>query len=470
MNKRSFSLVCALLCFALLAVTAGGCGGSSSHRSSNESKFAAALSKIIDNFAETAEVAEEDGKLFNVVNDILAQYAGTSSSDTNGIVVNVLESIRTGSSTVTSASFSGTLGDVTFEQRVNVDLTGTHFTSDNGKLTRTDGNSDFQLSITSNDHTTVLTITPSTNSYWKANTLLSAVLNEYMESKNIDAPVTLLFNKVPATMNITLTYQDNTSNSTPLTLLSGTVSMTASGTDVYENTTREDKFDLNLILHALNKTTINAAGSLSNTANSDNTSYTVKANTKFGNLLNFNSTIVNKVNAQATKQSDAVTATVSEFEAKVYNNLLNFDLIGGGDSINLSKLIDLYNRGKSTTEAQAIANAADINEIIQDNEIYVNGNANSTMRAFAGYMAGYDHVRIGLVFHDKPLEEPKLIRDIVEETELKKIKTMLTKVYPNLLKLLQVSQNLSFLDLSAMGINIDQEFLQAIFNEIFDIN
>ena len=271
-------------------------------------------------------------------------------------------------------------------------------------------------------------------------------------------------------MNITLTYQDNTSNSTPLTLLSGTVSMTASGTDVYENTTREDKFDLNLILHALNKTTINAAGSRSNTANSDNTSYTVKANTKFGNLLNFNSTIVNKVNAQATKQSDAVTATVSEFEAKVYNNLLNFDLIGGGDSINLSKLIDLYNTGKSTTEAQAIANAADINEIIQDNEIYVNGNANSTMRAFAGYMAGYDHVRIGLVFHDKPLEEPKLIRDIVEETELKKIKTMLTKVYPNLLKLLQVSQNLSFLDLSAMGINIDQAFLQAIFNEIFDIN
>ena len=468
MNKRSFSLVCALLCFALLAVTAGGCGGSSSHRSSNESKFAAAFTKIIDNVKEVSDAADESKIFFNVANDILAQYSGKSSFDLNGIIVNVIDSIRTGSSTVTSASFSGTIGDVTFEQRVNVDLTGTHFTSANGKLTRTDGHSDFQLSITSNDHTTVLTITPSTNVYWKANTLLSTVLNKYMETNNIAWPTTLLFNKVPADMTLKLTYQDNTSNSTPITLLSGTVSMTASGTDVYENSTHTDSFNLNLTLPGLNRT-INVTGTLSNTANS-NTS-TVKANTKFGDLLSFSSTLINEVDSTAIGKKDAVDTTLTEFWTKLYNDLLNVDLIGDGGSINLTKLMDLYNTGSKTTEATAIANAAEINKIIQDNEIYVNGKENSTIRAFAGYMAeNYDHVRFGLVFNDKPLEEPKLLRDIIAEAEMKKIKTLLTKVYPNILKLLQVSQNLSFLDLSAIGINVDQAFLQAIFNEIFDIN
>ena len=465
MNKRSFSLVCALLCFALLVVTAGGCGGSSSHRSSNESKFAAAFTKIIDNVKEVSDAADESKIFFNVANDILAQYSGKSSFDLNGIIVNVIDSIRTGSSTVTSASFSGTIGDVTFEQRVNVDLTGTHFTSANGKLTRTDGHSDFQLSITSNDHTTVLTITPSTNVYWKANTLLSTVLNKYMKTNNIAWPTTLLFNKVPADMTLKLTYQDNTST---ITLLSGTVSMTASGTDVYENSTHTDSFNLNLTLPGLNRT-INVTGTLSNTANS-NTS-TVKANTKFGDLLSFSSTLINEVDSTAIGKKDAVDTTLTEFWTDIYNDLLNVDLIGDGGSINLTKLMDLYNTGSKTTEATAIANAAEINKIIQDNEIYVNGKENSTIRAFAGYMAeNYDHVRFGLVFNDKPLEEPKLLRDIIAEAEMKKIKTLLTKVYPNILKLLQVSQNLSFLDLSAIGINVDQAFLQAIFNEIFDIN
>ena len=224
--------------------------------------------------------------------------------------MNVIDSMRTGSSTVTSASFSGTIGDVTFEQRVNVDLTGTHFTSANGKLERKDGQSDFQLSITSNDHTTVLTITPSTKVYWKANTLLSTVLNKYMEKNNIAWPTTLLFNKVPADMTLKLTYQDNTSNSTPITLLSGTVSMTASGTDVYENSTHTDSFNLNLTLPGLNRT-INVKGTLSNTANS-NTSYTVKANTKFGDLLSFSSTLLNEVDSTAIGKKDAVACVKTQ--------------------------------------------------------------------------------------------------------------------------------------------------------------
>ncbi|MBQ6909196.1 MAG: hypothetical protein IJQ29_03705, partial [Synergistaceae bacterium] len=257
MSKRKFNFVLVVFVLALFALTAGGCGGSSHHSSTSQmERFADTFGEIVDRMQEIASIASSDSAIMAAVQDIIPLY---NSSNDQGVIYNIFKSITQQDIVLTSGL------ETPFNARANFDITKWHFKYENGKLADgypTNNNSDFQIEVTSGDHTTTLTLTNSGSmSYWKSNAQMSYILSGIAQKAGyISSDVTvLLFNKVYSDINIKLDYKASSSASS-VNLLTGTLSFSSDKTDVYPQTPRTTSYKLTITIPGLDNEKLNITG------------------------------------------------------------------------------------------------------------------------------------------------------------------------------------------------------------------
>jgi len=460
MSKRNFNFVLVVFVLALFALTAGGCGGSSHHSSTSQmERFADTFGEIVDRMQEIASIASSDSAVMAAVQDIIPLY---SVSNDQGVIYNIFKSLTQQDIVLTSGL------ETPFNARANFDITKWHFKYENGKLADgypTKDNSDFQIEVTSGDHTTTLTLTNSgSTSYWKANAQMSYILSGIAQKAGyISSDVTvLLFNKVYSDINIKLDYKASSSASS-VNLLTGTLSFIADKTDVYPQTPRTTSYNLTITIPGLDNEKLNITGTrvVTNPSSSVMRTDADLSLTKNGeNFFSFNAGI------DATSSSGKASIKLNELIAKLTDKLALDMGATSSNQINISKLLDLYTTGTSASESEVESNAEAINKLVSP-RVYIKNKLNSYIRAFAGTLGNYYHVRLGHEFIDDMGEIYKL-KEIVDEDDWADLQQILKKLLPQIRVITGLMQNISGESGdSVIGVNLSQEIIQLLMQHFF---
>lgn len=461
MSKRKFNFVLVVFVLALFALTAGGCGGSSHHSSTSQmERFADTFGEIVDRMQEIASIASSDSAIMAAVQDIIPLY---NSSNDQGVIYNIFKLVRP-----QDIDFNFNASQGNFNARMNYDLTKMHFKYENGKLADgypTKDNSDFQIEVTRGDHTTTLTLTNSgSKSYWKANAQMSYILSGIAQKAGyISSDVTvLLFNKVYSDINIKLDYKASSSASS-VNLLTGTLSFIADKTDVYPQTPRTTSYNLTVTIPGLDNEKLNITGTrvVTNPSSSVMRTDADLSLTKNGeNFFSFNAGI------DATSSSGKASIKLNELIAKLTDKLALDMGATSSNQINISKLLDLYTTGTSASESEVESNAEAINKLVSP-RVYIKNKLNSYIRAFAGTLGNYYHIRLGHEFIDDMGEIYKL-KEIVDEDDWADLQQIIKKLLPQIRVITGLMQNISGESGdSVIGVNLSQEIIQLLMQHFF---
>ena len=462
MSKRKFNFVLVVFVLALFALTAGGCGGSSHHSSTSQmERFADTFGEIVDRMQEIASIASSDSAIMAAVQDIIPLY---NSSNDQGVIYNIFKLVRP-----QDIDFNFNASQGNFNARMNYDLTKMHFKYENGKLADgypTKDNSDFQIEVTSGDHTTTLTLTNSGSmSYWKSNAQMSYILSGIAQKAGyISSDVTvLLFNKVYSDINIKLDYKASSSASS-VNLLTGTLSFSSDKTDVYPQTPRTTSYKLTITIPGLDNEKLNITGKrvVTNPSSSVMRTDAELSLTKNGeNFFSFNAGI------DATSSSGKASIKLNELIAKLTDKLV-LDLgATSSNQIDVSKLLSLYNTGTDASETEVINNADAINALTST-KVYVKNKLNSYIKAFAGTLGNYYHIRLGHQFVDDSLGVIYKLKEIVDEDDWANLQQIIKKLLPQIRVITGLMQNISGESGdSVIGVNLSQEIIQLLMQHFF---
>ncbi|MBQ9896345.1 MAG: hypothetical protein IJM40_03410 [Synergistaceae bacterium] len=462
MSKRKFNFVLVVFVLVLFALTAGGCGGSSHHSSTSQmERFADTFGEIVDRMQEIASIASSDSAIMAAVQDIIPLY---NSSNDQGVIYNIFKLVRP-----QDIDFNFNASQGNFNARMNYDLTKMHFKYENGKLADgypTSNNSDFQIEVTNGSHTTTLTLTNSgSTSYWKANAQMSYILSEVAQKAGyISSDVTvLLFNKVYSDINIKLDYKASSSASS-VNLLTGTLSFSSDKTDVYPQTPRTTSYKLTITIPGLDNEKLNITGKrvVTNPSSSVMRTDADLSLTKNGeNFFSFNAGI------DATSSSDKASIKLNELIAKLTDKLALDMGATSSNQINISKLLDLYNTGTSASESEVESNAEAINKLVSP-RVYIKNKLNSYIRAFAGTLGNYYHIRLGHQFVDDSLGVIYKLKEIVDEDDWANLQQIIKKLLPQINVITGLMQNIvSDSGDSVIGVNLSQEIIQLLMQHFF---
>ena len=462
MSKRKFNFVLVVFVLALFALTAGGCGGSSHHSSTSQmERFADTFGEIVDRMQEIASIASSDSAIMAAVQDIIPLY---NSSNDQGVIYNIFKLVRP-----QDIDFNFNASQGNFNARMNYDLTKMHFKYENGKLADgypTSNNSDFQIEVTNGSHTTTLTLTNSgSTSYWKANAQMSYILSEVAQKAGyISSDVTvLLFNKVYSDINIKLDYKASSSASS-VNLLTGTLSFSSDKTDVYAQTPRTTSYNLTITIPGLDNEKLNITGThvVTNPSTSSmRTDADLSVSKNGEDFFSFNAGM--DVSASS---SGSASIKLNELNTKLTDKLV-LDLgATSSNQIDVSKLLSLYNTGTDASETEVINNADAINALTSP-KVYVKNKLNSYIRAFAGTIGNYYHVRLGHEFIDDMGEIYKL-KEIVDEEDWANLQQIMKKLLPQINVITGLMQNIvSDSGDSVIGVNLSQEIIQLLMQHFF---
>ena len=461
MSKRKFNFVLVVFVLALFALTAGGCGGSSHHSSTSQmERFADTFGEIVDRMQEIASIASSDSAIMAAVQDIIPLY---NSSNDQGVIYNIFKSLTQQDIVLISGL------ETPFNARANFDITKWHFKYENGKLADgypTNNNSDFQIEVTSGDHTTTLTLTNSGSmSYWKSNAQMSYILSGIAQKAGyISSDVTvLLFNKVYSDINIKLDYKASSSASS-VNLLTGTLSFSSDKTDVYPQTPRTTSYKLTITIPGLDNEKLNITGTrvVTNPSSSVMRTDADLSLTKNGeNFFSFNAGI------DATSSSGKASIKLNELIAKLTDKLTLDMGATSSNQINISKLLDLYNTGTSASESEVESNAEAINKLVSP-RVYIKNKLNSYIRAFAGTLGNYYHIRLGHQFVDDSLGVIYKLKEIVDEDDWANLQQIIKKLLPQIRVITGLMQNISGESGdSVIGVNLSQEIIQLLMQHFF---
>ena len=460
MSKRKFNFVLVVFVLALFALTVGGCGGSSHHSSTSQmERFADTFGEIVDRMQEIASIASSDSAIMAAVQDIIPLY---SVSNDQGVIYNIFKSLTQQDIVLISGL------ETPFNARAKFDITKWHFKYENGKLADgypTKDNSDFQIEVTSGDHTTTLTLTNSgSTSYWKSNAQMSYILSEVAQKAGYISPdvTVLLFNKVYSDINIKLDYKASSSASS-VNLLTGTLSFSSDKTDVYAQTPRTTSYNLTITIPGLDNEKLNITGTrvVTNPSSSVMRTDADLSLTKNGeNFFSFNAGI------DATSSSGKASIKLNELIAKLTEKLALDMGATSSNQINISKLLDLYNTGTDASESEVESKAEAINKLVSP-RVYIKNKLNSYIRAFAGTLGNYYHIRLGHEFIDDMGEIYKL-KEIVDEDDWADLQQILKKLLPQIRVITGLMQNISGESGdSVIGVNLSQEIIQLLMQHFF---
>nr|MBQ6740596.1 hypothetical protein [Synergistaceae bacterium] len=462
MSKRNFNFVLVVFVLALFALTAGGCGGSSHHSSTSQmERFADTFGEIVDRMQEIASIASSDSAIMAAVQDIIPLY---NSSNDQGVIYNIFKLVRP-----QDIDFNFNASQGNFNARMNYDLTKMHFKYENGKLADgypTKDNSDFQIEVTSGDHTTTLTLTNSgSTSYWKSNAQMSYILSGIAQKAGyISSDVTvLLFNKVYSDINIKLDYKASSSASS-VNLLTGTLSFSSDKTDVYPQTPRTTSYKLTITIPGLDNEKLNITGTrfVTNPSSSVMRTDADLSVTKNGeNFFSFNAGI------DATSSSGKASIKLNELIAKLTDKLALDMGATSSNQIDVSELLNLYNTGTDASKSEVESNAEAINKLVSP-RVYIKNKLNSYIRAFAGTLGNYYHIRLGHQFVDDSLGVIYKLKEIVDEDDWANLQQIIKKLLPQIRVITGLMQNISGESGdSVIGVNLSQEIIQLLMQHFF---
>ena len=461
MSKRKFNFVLVVFVLALFALTVGGCGGSSHHSSTSQmERFADTFGEIVDRMQEIASIASSDSAIMAAVQDIIPLY---SVSNDQGVIYNIFKSLTQQDIVLISGL------ETPFNARANFDITKWHFKYEDGKLADgypTKDNSDFQIEVTSGDHTTTLTLTNSgSTSYWKANAQMSYILSEVAQKAGYISPdvTVLLFNKVYSDINIKLDYKASSSASS-VNLLTGTLRFSSDKTDVYAQTPRTTSYNLTITIPGLDNEKLNITGMrvVTNPSTSSmRTDADLSVSKNGEDFFSFNAGI------DATSSSGKASIKLNELIAKLTEKLALDMGATSSNQINISKLLDLYNTGTDASESEVESKAEAINKLVSP-RVYIKNKLNSYIRAFAGTLGNYYHIRLGHQFVDDSLGVIYKLKEIVDEDDWSTLQQIIKKLLPQINVITGLMQNIvSDSGDSVIGVNLSQEIIQLLMQHFF---
>lgn len=161
----------------------GGCGSSHSDNptaASNRDQFVAAVGDVADDLQQIAADAFNDKKIITAIDSIVRQYLITDPNDTTILNRAIGKTFSATDIKVADLPAENPLS-VSFDKIVYIKTwANRHITAVDGTVTEFNINtSDFQLTVQSGDHTTILTVTPnSSTGYWQAFAVSSTLLNK----------------------------------------------------------------------------------------------------------------------------------------------------------------------------------------------------------------------------------------------------------------------------------------------------
>ena len=462
MSKRKFNFVLVVFVLALFALTVGGCGGSSHHSSTSQmERFADTFGEIVDRMQEIASIASSDSAIMAAVQDIIPLY---NSSNDQGVIYNIFKSLTQQDIVLISGL------ETPFNARAKFDITKWHFKYENGKLADgypTKDNSDFQIEVTSGDHTTTLTLTNSgSTSYWKANAQMSYILSEVAQKAGYISPdvTVLLFNKVYSDINIKLDYKASSSASS-VNLLTGTLRFSSDKTDVYAQTPRTTSYNLTITIPGLDNEKLNITGMrvVTNPSTSSmRTDADLSVSKNGEDFFSFNAGM--DVSASS---SGSASIKLNELNTKLTDKLV-LDLgATSSNQIDVSKLLNLYNTGTDASKTEVESNADAINALTST-KVYVKNKLNSYIKAFAGTLGNYYHIRLGHQFVDDSLGVIYKLKEIVDEDDWSTLQQIIKKLLPQINVITGLMQNIvSDSGDSVIGVNLSQEIIQLLMQHFF---
>ena len=138
-------------------------------------------------------------------------------------------------------------------------------------------------------------------------------------------------------------------------------------------------------------------------------------------------------------------------------------------ALNLFTVMSYYytNASDEVTPEEIESDAAAINKLLSNAglSVYVNNSStkNADVRAKAGKIGNYNHVRFGLQFAGS--DEVELVREIANPEDIQKIRTLVSSVVPMLQQLTGIISN------SGVITNLtDNEVFQVILQDLLGTN
>ena len=473
MRKSSFCFLLFVLLLALCVMGSGGCGGSSNDDSSgsdNRSQFINAVGDVVDGLQDIADSALSNRKVITAIDDIIGQYVVLSSTDST------LQNRAIGRTLMANDVISGDwAGNPSFDKVAYVPIwSNKHIGVENNVVTAFEtGQSDFQLTVTSRDnHVTKLTITPaSTSGYWQAfpgaSALLEALATEERKAV-LGEHRYLVCAYTYASANIKVEYDGTT-------LMDGTISVNYPGKTttlpgntgalVFANTPHTTKFALTLYpqdnkdysvgIDLTNEVISSGANSIRNVA--DLALYR-KTGSTTRTILDVSAGMDATVPSGSTRPSAAV---LKPFDLNIAGKIR----LAESGSLDLVKLMGLYVTGGANVSEETVkSNAEKINTLFSDAglSLYLNGSTTKAgdVRALAGNMGGYNHVRYGIQFVGA--DKPELVRNIANPEDMAQLKTLIGSVSTQARLLAQLLTSTGLL-----GNVTDNEIIRLVFEDLF---
>ena len=474
MRKSNFSLILAalLLTFCLMTMT-GGCGGSSSHSSSNKDKFIDSVGDIADDLEAIASSAVTNKKVVYAIEDVVGQYSVFSLKSDYRALMNkaFYQSLIAGF--VKSEDISGSNFKVGYfcELFSNKHIEVSHDVAEVAP-TRT---TDFQLTVTSTDnHVTRLTVTPTSSTvYWQALSQASAFINS-LNSDVAGQYSALLFIKVYKSANIKVEYK-GASETSYTTLLDGTINLSypgkSNGEYVYENTPHttelnftlypQDSKDYTVGIDITRSTTSDGTSTLTNT--SDLKMYRKSSTGATSTLLSLKAAAAITMPANPTANTRPTALSITELDVNIADKIR----LAASGAIDMIKLMGFYVTGTSATEAQIEEKVKEINDLFADAglSLYLNNRTVKAgdIKALAGTIGSFKHVRFGIQFNNS--DEVELVRDIVNPEDLQKFRSLIGSVSGQIQALAQLFESSGL-----FGEFTDNKIFQLILTDLLGTN
>ena len=168
----------------------------------------------------------------------------------------------------------------------------------------------------------------------------------------------------------------------------------------------------------------------------------------------------------SASSSGRASIKLNELNTKLTDKLV-LDLgATSSNQIDVSKLLDLYNTGTSASESEVESNAEEINKLVSP-RVYVKNKLNSYIKAFAGTLGNYYHIRLGHEFIDDMGEIYKL-KEIVDEDDWANLQQIVKKLLPQINVITGLMQNIvGDSGDSVIGVNLSQEIIQLLMQHFF---
>ncbi|MBR2208420.1 MAG: hypothetical protein IJ859_06380 [Synergistaceae bacterium] len=471
---KKYNILFALLFVFCVTILGGGCGSSHSDNpiaANNSDQFVAAVGDVADDLQKIANDAFNDRKVVNAIEAIVRQYLITDPNDAT--IMNRAIGKTFSASDIKVVDLQD---NPSFDKIVYVKTwANRHITAKDGVVAASDfqvGTVDFQLTVISGDHTTKLTVTPnSTTGYWQAFIASTQLLNKLFD-KQLQAfdgadhnYLVLIYSYSDATIDVK--YDDET-------LLKGTIKISypgvtgvtpdTTGAPVYAQTPHTAKFDLTLYPQASGKD-YNVKIELERNTTSTGTN----AISNVSNLKMYRTTGSNilTMNAGTDLTATAASSTPTAASLKALDlNIADKIRLAQNSPLNLVNLMTYYvtRADSDITPEEVESDAAEINKLLSNAglAVYLNKSSekNADVRATAGKIGGYNHVRFGLQFVGS--DEVELVRDIANQEDLQKIRTLAGSVAPMIQQLADLLTNNGIItNVTSNGI------IKTIFEDLF---